>query len=173
MPKRCAAAGCSNTYKDNISLFLFPKDDDLRSKWIKQVKRTRAEWSGPSDHSVLCSDHFDGSCFEPDTEIASQMGLKKRVRLKVDAVPTIFVRHSHSCSQSEPGPNTSRKRTSSHLSSSDSAATKRKAFEKRERQRVSACSYWYKVSIIYSNNSSLVIYLALTGVSGRVLVCTF
>ena len=106
-------------------------------------------------------------------KLASQMGLKKRVRLKVDAVPTIFVRHSHSCSQSEPGPNTSRKRTSSHLSSSDSAATKRKAFEKRERQRVSACSYWYRVSIIYSNNSSLVIYLALTGVSGRVLVCTF
>ncbi len=90
MPKRCAAAGCSNTYKDNISLFLFPKDDDLRSKWIKQVKRTRAEWSGPSDHSVLCSDHFDGNCFEPDTEIASQMGLKKGVRLKVDAVPTIL-----------------------------------------------------------------------------------
>ena len=70
MPKRFVAAGCSNTYSNKVSLFKFPKVPVLRQKWVKQVQRTRAEWSGPSDHSVLCSDHFDSSCFEPDTKLA-------------------------------------------------------------------------------------------------------
>ena len=90
MVKRCVAAGCSNTYSDNVSLFKFPKDPVLRQKWVKNVQRTRAQWSGPSEHSVLCSEHFDSSCFEPDSELASQMGMQKRKRLKDDAVPTLF-----------------------------------------------------------------------------------
>ena len=44
---------------------------------------------GPSERSVLCSDHFN----EPDTAIASSLGLDKpRRRLKADAVPTVFKR---------------------------------------------------------------------------------
>ena len=59
MVKHCIAAGCSNTYSDNVSLFKFPKDHVLRQKWVKNVQRTRAQWSGPSEYSVLCSQHFD------------------------------------------------------------------------------------------------------------------
>ena len=66
MVKRCAAADSSNTYKDGVSLFLFPKDPELRKKWADQVKRTRDKWDGPTDHSVLCSNHFDERCFEAD-----------------------------------------------------------------------------------------------------------
>ena len=151
MPKRCVAAGCSNTYSDKVSLFKFPKDPVLRQQWVKQVQRTRAEWSGPSEHSVLCSDHFDSSCIEPDTKLASQMGLQKRTRLKEGAVPTIFERQRMSggsvpmassaqdlVHSSAPGPSTqdSRKRMSSP-SLHDIPKKKRTAYEKRERCRVS------------------------------------
>ena len=155
MPKRCVAAGCSNTYSNKVSLFKLPKVPVLRQKWVKQVQRTRAEWSGPSDHSVLCSDHFDSSCFEPDTKLASQMGIQKIIRLKEGAVPTIFERQRMSGGSvpmasldqdlvqvsSDPGPSTqhSRKRTSSP-SGHGIPKKKRTAYEKRERCRVSIYS---------------------------------
>ena len=146
MVKRCVAAGCSNTYSDGVSLFLFPKDQVRRTQWTKQVQRTRAEWKGPSEHSVLCSNHFTNDCFEPDTAIASSLGIEKpRRRLKVDAVPTIFIRRAASrlgddgseqpsggkriasegpaCSSTEDGSETRKVR-------------RRGAYEKRERARV-------------------------------------
>ena len=48
-----------------------------------------AQWSGPSKYSVLCSQQFDSSCFESDSELASQMGIQKRRKLKDDAIPTL------------------------------------------------------------------------------------
>ena len=67
----------------------------------------RANWDGPSEHSVLCSQHFESSCFEVDSELAAQMGIQKRKMLKPDAVPTLFDRPAiqlSSSAQSEPGP---------------------------------------------------------------------
>ena len=55
MPTRCVAAKCSNTHQDGVSLFLFPSDDALRKEWVRQIKRTRDYWKGPSKSSVLCS----------------------------------------------------------------------------------------------------------------------
>ena len=138
MVKCCVAAGCSNTYSDNVSLFKFPKDPVLRQKWVKNVQRTRAQWSGPSEYSVLCSQHFDSSCFEPDSELASQMGIQKRRRLKDDAIPTLFERPgsqiSH-LSQADAGPSgtLSRKRASGSSSLADAGSSKkiRTAYEKR------------------------------------------
>lgn len=144
MVKRCVAAGCSSTYSDDVSLFKFPKDPVLRQKWIRQVQRTRAQWSGPSEHSVLCSKHFDGSSFEPDSELASQMGIQKRRRLKADAVPSLFERPVTHSLPSEAGPSTpSRKRTSSSSSIADAGSSKKKraACEKLERYRVSECRW--------------------------------
>ena len=89
MVNSCVAFGCSNNYKTGVSLFKFPRDVELRKKWIQQVKRTRAKWTGPSPHSVLCSEHFAEDSFEPST---NKLGIKKRVVLKKDAVPTIFKR---------------------------------------------------------------------------------
>ena len=40
---------------------------------MKQVHGTRAEWSGPSKHSILCSKHFSDDYFLP----AASMGLKR------------------------------------------------------------------------------------------------
>lgn len=141
MVKRCVAAGCSNTYSDNVSLFKFPKDPVLRQKWVKNIQRTRAQWSGPSEHSVLCSQHFNSSCFEPDSELASQMGMQKRRRLKDDAVPTLFERpgpRTSLLSDAGPSGTLSRKRASSSSSLTDAGTSKkiRTAYEKRERCRV-------------------------------------
>ena len=92
MPKRCVAYGCGNTNKDGVSLFTFPRDVSLKKKWTDQVKRTRDKWSGPTQYSFLCSCYFTTDCFEPDSAIAASVGLKKLVRLKADAVPSIFKR---------------------------------------------------------------------------------
>ena len=91
-----------------MSLFKFPKDRVLSQKWIRNVQKTRANWDGPSEHSVLCSQHCDSSCFEVDSELAAQMGIQKCRRLKPDVVPTVFDRPAIQLpslrAQSEPGP---------------------------------------------------------------------
>ena len=89
MVNYCVAFGCNNSYKDGVSLFKFPKDPNLREAWVKQVKRTRDKWTGPSQHSVLCCNHFTEDSFEPSP---ATMGIKKRVVLKAGAIPTIFKR---------------------------------------------------------------------------------
>ena len=120
MPKRCVAYGCGNTNKDGVSLFTFPRDVSLK-KWEDQVKRTRDKWSGPTQYSFLCSCHFTTECFKPDSAIAASVGLKKTVRLKPDAVPSIFKRpHKQSVSHDDDG--TSSKRI--------------KRYEERERRKV-------------------------------------
>ena len=107
MVKRCVAANCSDTYKDGVSLFKFPKDKKLRQLWKKQVQRTRAKWKGPSDFSYLCSCHFTEDCFEAPSSTSSnsyqnkncsltiiiyaeEIGYKTRQMLKSGAVPSIF-----------------------------------------------------------------------------------
>ena len=142
MVKRCVAAGCSNTYSDGVSLFQFPRDPALRAQWTKEVQRTRADWQGPSDYSVLCSNHFTNDCFEEDTIIAARFGIEKRRRLKPKAIPTVF--HRQSSTQAlqvtedyvEENPSTSRKRPAS-TKECIPVEQKRTAFEKRERMRVS------------------------------------
>ena len=90
------AGYCSNTNKDNISLFSFPKDASVRRQWVKFVASDRCdEWVKkdyePSKWAVLCSAHFDESYFEPDVAIKQSLGFSPPFRSKLlpDAVPTI------------------------------------------------------------------------------------
>lgn len=141
MVKRCVAAGCSNTHSDGVSLFQFPRDPALRIQWIKEVQRTRANWQGPSDYSVLCSDHFTTDCFEEDAAIAARFGISKRRRLKPNAIPTVFHRHTStqilkfSEDNTKETPSSSRKRPTADEGCVP-VERKRAAFEKRERMRV-------------------------------------
>ena len=139
MGKRCVAAGCSNTNGDGVSLFRFPRDPALRAQWNKQVQRTRADWKGATEYSVLCSEHFTSKCFEEDSFIAAQFGLTKRKRLKPDAVPSVFHRttaatetHGHS----EEGPSIGHKRVALAEEETIPHKKRKAAFEKRERARV-------------------------------------
>lgn len=128
MPARCVAAGCSNTHSDGISLHKFPRDPVLREEWTKQVQRTRAQWK-PSASSVLCSSHFTDDCFEPESNIAAQFGIKKARRLKPTAIPSIFSRKRAG------GPGTASK-SDDHDVGATGTRSKRAAYEKRERSRV-------------------------------------
>ena len=127
------AAGCSNTPSNKIRLYKFPSDPRIREKWIKQVRRTRLQWTA-TRHSVLCSEHFT-ECFAGDTAIASSFGIPKKRRLKPDAVPSIFHRPSTAipCSsgtaQAQPV-----KRTAATVLLS--AYKRSRATEKRDRTRV-------------------------------------
>ena len=88
------------------------------------MKRHRDKWE-PTKHSVLCSLHFEQSCFTSDTILVQSLGLgKKRPILKPDAVPTLFTK-----------PVTLKRK--SEMDQPPSTCKKRKvAFEKRERCRV-------------------------------------
>ena len=135
MVNRCVAAGCSNTHSDHVSLHKFPADPELREKWVKQVRKTRAQWTA-TKHSVLCSEHFTDDCFQVDSSIAATFGIPKKRRLKPDAVPTIFLRQSSASSVSE----LTRKRDAD-TSVAGSSKCIRRAVEKRERARVSSNYY--------------------------------
>ena len=144
MVKTCVAANCSNKKSPTVSLFNFPKDPKLHQKWIKNVQRTRAVWKGPTPNSVLCSKHFESSCFEPCYDLAAKAGIKIRRKLKPGAIPTIFKRPvmqlpSQSDDTSPSGLNRKRSSTASSVNlASDSVPKRRRtAFEKRERARVS------------------------------------
>ena len=125
MVKRCVAAGCSSTHKDKVHLYGFPKDPSLRKQWADQVKRTRDKWE-PTDHSTLCSKHFEQHCFENYGKLSESLKIGKvRALLKPGAIPTIFVKM--------PPAN----RSANSSLNEASGEKKRTAYEKRERVRVS------------------------------------
>ena len=125
MVNRCVVAGCLNTPGEGISLYKFPSNPALLEKWVKQVQRTRAQWT-VTKYSFICSEHFTEDSFEVDSTIAATFGIAKKRRLKSDAVPTIFHRPSTS-SAIAVGPSTgvratvqTRKRTSDAMEATPS-----------------------------------------------------
>ena len=103
MPHCCAVdctSGTKDKYKvEGVSFHAFPstKDADkrtLRAKWISNVKRK--DWE-PTEHSRLCSLHFDSSCFNvTKKQKYEQLGLESpgtgisRRTLCEGSVPTLF-----------------------------------------------------------------------------------
>ena len=58
--------------------------------------------------SVLCSDHFEESCYESQQKVTAQFEIAMRNHLKLDAVPAIFYKPPH---LSKEGGSSTRKRT--------------------------------------------------------------
>ena len=113
MGRRCVAA---QSWAGDV---LLPEESELRKNLADQVKRTREKWE-PTDHSDLCSKHFEDDCFQPNSKLAESLGVGKvRVLLKKGAIPTIFER-----------PSKKRK-----ISSLEPAANRRTVVEKRDRSR--------------------------------------
>ena len=93
MPRRCIAAGCDGVGGKDYSLHKFPKDEEIRKKWIRAVKEQRSNWKGPSPYSLLCSKHFTEDCFITEgVRFRDDLGMPTAKRLKPDAVPTLFAR---------------------------------------------------------------------------------
>lgn len=93
--KSCVAGGskgfsCTNTvFTDVLSMHTFPsktKDPKRHNKWVKFVRKHRSNWM-PHKDSVLCSEHFELTCFSKNPSIAKSLGM--RLRLQQDAVPSI------------------------------------------------------------------------------------
>ncbi|GFV30414.1 THAP domain-containing protein 3 [Trichonephila clavipes] len=82
----CAAYGCTNYRKKeeckSKSFFKFPvKNPGLLKAWLKMIRRENVK---PSAHSLICSDHFEETCFE-------YQPFTNRRQLKRGSIPTIFV----------------------------------------------------------------------------------
>uniref|UniRef100_UPI00358F759E lysine-specific histone demethylase 2 isoform X2 n=1 Tax=Myxine glutinosa TaxID=7769 RepID=UPI00358F759E len=92
MGKRCISAFCSNTNKDNVSLFLFPKDPTVRQKWSDFVRLTRDNWKGPTEYSVLCSNHFSPDCLVAKPIYLASMSLQVKYKkvMKSGSIPTLL-----------------------------------------------------------------------------------
>ena len=121
----CAAFNCKNGSSKNhetqqkVSFFSFPENKRMRDIWIEKIRRKN--WK-PTKSSKLCSQHFESSCFVQNFEAMQSVGWTAgRLRLKKDAVPTIF---EYSV---EPTSVASKRKQPTNV---------RTAFEKRRRQEV-------------------------------------
>ena len=94
MPTHCTVAGCNAASGfesgKGCSFHAFPKDEGLRRKWTSAVKKQRSDWEGPTSTSVLCSKHFEVSCFDTEgSRYGDPMGLPAAKCLKPDAIPKV------------------------------------------------------------------------------------
>ncbi|KAM5194719.1 THAP domain-containing protein 2-like isoform 2-T2 [Mantella aurantiaca] len=77
----CAAINCTSrqTRGCGKSFHRFPHGrPEILKKWVMNMKRDTFK---PSSKAVLCSDHFEEFCFDRTGQT---------IRLRVDAVPTVF-----------------------------------------------------------------------------------
>lgn len=84
MPRHCVAPGCKSNYDSTfevISTFSFPKEKNLRQKWINAIHR--ADWQ-PTSYSSVCGKHFKEGDFEPS-------GKYKKPRLVYGVIPFIII----------------------------------------------------------------------------------
>ena len=146
--QRCVAANCANTHANNVNLHEFSrvKDEARKRAWTQFVKTKRKDWDGPSDTSVICSDHFTLDCYPFKYKFEyEQTGIRpKNARLNDDAIPTIHA--VPSCDQNkdhpEPSPSTSKlqmlsPREDVRPQTCSPPKILRRAYVKREASRVS------------------------------------
>ncbi|CAN8004666.1 unnamed protein product [Ixodes hexagonus] len=90
----CCAPGCPNRERPDttgLTLFHFPKDEGLCRLWEAAVRREDC-YSGAS-RAWLCSEHFSEDCFDLSAQLRARFGFggsQNKLKLKPDAVPTIF-----------------------------------------------------------------------------------
>ena len=98
MVNKCCVPGCSSNYASSVNegrvtCFNFPSKQELQKQWIKKIPRENLVIS---KHTVVCVKHFKeedivrndilpGKNGEPDIIIP-----RKRLKLKSDAVPSLF-----------------------------------------------------------------------------------
>ena len=97
---KCAVSLCRSGYaptktemangspQRTVSVLSFPKDHELRARWVSAIRRTDTDWD--PDHCGVCELHFREVDFYQETQKKSE---RKRKVLKKGAVPTIFDSH--------------------------------------------------------------------------------
>ncbi|KDR14540.1 zinc finger protein 43-like isoform X4 [Zootermopsis nevadensis] len=83
MVASCSASNCTNSRNNkskNVTFHRFPlSKPNLCKKWVHAICQPDFQ---PLPHHLLCSDHFEESCFLP--------GYVNRRQLKKNAIPTLF-----------------------------------------------------------------------------------
>ncbi|XP_050498087.1 uncharacterized protein LOC114332213 isoform X2 [Diabrotica virgifera virgifera] len=96
MPAKCSIPNCTSnyasTYEGYVSVFKYPRDNDVRQQWLKSIPRKNWE---PSHNSVVCVKHFcEDDLLFYDTYKDKDGVLKSyprlRPTLREGAVPKIF-----------------------------------------------------------------------------------
>ena len=84
MVYKCCIVGCRSNYiaKEANTVFYFPKDEDIRKRWIKFVNRK--DWL-PTSLSYICKNHFEPKYFRK-----GQNNKRYRLIKKLKPVPIIF-----------------------------------------------------------------------------------
>ena len=100
MVNTCCVPGCKSGYRSQLKvkvtppMFGFPKNEELRSAWIKAI--SRKDWT-PTNISRVCAKHFnpdDFVLYSNDSRInrrkARESQILQRTRIKFGAIPKIF-----------------------------------------------------------------------------------
>lgn len=99
--KRCTVAVCNNSHskiRDNgISYFNFPKDTELRKKWVHLCRRG-GKWN--PDSCSVCSEHFLPEDSERDLK-SKCINLPITKKLKPTAVPFLKLCKPNTVSENE------------------------------------------------------------------------
>lgn len=86
--KRCTVAVCNNSHSQTkekgISYFSFPKDPEIRRKWVHLCRRD-GKWN--PDSCSICSEHFLPEDFERDLK-SELLNIPCRKKLKPIAIPS-------------------------------------------------------------------------------------
>ena len=84
----CCVPECTNhsSKTETVSYHKIPNDQALQKAWIGRIKRENL----PNlKNCYVCSDHFESTCFE--VNLMEQLtGMKRKRRLKKNAVPSVF-----------------------------------------------------------------------------------
>ncbi|XP_051727731.1 uncharacterized protein LOC127500556 isoform X3 [Ctenopharyngodon idella] len=87
--RKCILPGCENLQNSSVSLFKFPKNDDIKKRWINFVKRHIDGELRITTNTRLCSEHFTPDSFTNFHR--RQLGFTDNPLLLVNgAEPTIF-----------------------------------------------------------------------------------
>ena len=89
MVNKCSVGGCKTNYVGHDAVFSFPKDSDLFGRWKRFCNRLNWE---PTDQSRICRGKNDN---------------RWRLIKTLKPVPTIYIKHDSSLSDSSQGPSTS------------------------------------------------------------------
>lgn len=92
MQRECSSAHCSEQNKkgSDFSFHCFPSNPQIQRQWQVKMNRvdpkTKKLWK-PKPHDVLCSKHFDDSCFTARTRFCKDNNQPYKAMLELDPVP--------------------------------------------------------------------------------------
>ncbi|XP_064483559.1 uncharacterized protein LOC135396489 [Ornithodoros turicata] len=100
---RCYVPGCTNTSGANPEVtFHKPRDSNAKRMWEAALVSRHPDLQGEVIHvSRICSSHFADDAYMETDSLQIRLGVPRRKRLKLDAVPTIFPERREQLSSAE------------------------------------------------------------------------